>query len=258
MNSTVNNLSYLEDEKNIDLLQRQKDHALQRLRGYRYRGWIQLVFVVVGALFGYSIFYLSTGQRELSNSFPHMIFGGLISGFIYFYIMLMLRITIQSRIRRIDYQLVKLGAYELQDNIEDNFFTKLVKINFKYLDQYYMQTQEQANKSFNLSMFASMVGFLIITVGIIMMYINPKEFDTALITTSAGVITEAVASLFFYLYNQTVIKMAEYHQKLVVTQNISLALKISEDIDAELKGQVQSQIIDRLTTDINKYLTSKD
>ena len=49
--------------------------------------------------------------------------------------------------------------------------------------------------------------------------------------------------------------MSEYHQKLVITQNISIALKITEDLQPEAKAKALELLIDRLTTDANKYLT---
>ena len=61
---------------------------------------------------------------------------------------------------------------------------------------------------------------------------DPKFKDPALkypyVVTAAGILSEFIAAVFFYLYNKTIQKMREYHQKLVLTQNISLALKISD------------------------------
>ena len=100
------------------------------------------------------------------------------------------------------------------------------------------------------------MGLLIIATGIIWMYI--EQTKPAYVTTAAGVISEFIAAVFFYLYNRTVLKMSQYHQKLVITQNISLALKISEDMDKDKKAKVQEMIVDRLTSDINKYLSISD
>jgi hypothetical protein len=147
------------------------------------------------------------------------------------------------------------GAQHLKDNIEKDFFTKLVEINFKYLDQYYLQTQEQADKSFLISAFAACIGFIIIIIGIVMMSRNSQKLEPAYITTGAGVLSEFIASIFFYLYNRTVLKMSQYHQKLVITQNISLALKTADALQNS-KEKVLEMIIDRLTSDVNKYLTT--
>ncbi|WP_156131520.1 TRADD-N-associated membrane domain-containing protein [Pedobacter kyungheensis] len=149
--------------------------------------------------------------------------------------------------------LVKAGADELQENIEENFFTKLVQINFKYLDQYYLQTQEQADKSFRLSAFAAIIGLLIVVSGIIMMYLGKAE--PAYVTTAAGVLSEFIAAIFFYFYNRTILKMSQYHQKLVLTQNISLALKITDDMESDQKAKSLEVLIDRLTLDVNKHLS---
>lgn len=145
---------------------------------------------------------------------------------------------------------------ELKETLEEDFFPKLIRINFDYLDKYYKQTQVQAEKSFKLSLMASSIGLFIIIIGIIMMFNN--KTTPAYITTATGVLSEFISAVFFYLYNKTILKMSEYHKKLVLTQNVSIALKLSNDMDEENKIKVQSTIIDRLTTDINKHLTDKD
>lgn len=151
-------------------------------------------------------------------------------------------------------QLAELGGNELKETIQDNFFTKLVQINFKYLDQYYLQTQEQADKSFRLSMFASLSGFLLLATGVLILYFQQTDKIAGYVTTGAGILSEFIAAIFFYLYNQTVLKMSEYHQKLVLTQNISLELKITDEMDKVTKNKSLEMLIDRLTLDVNKYL----
>jgi H+/Cl- antiporter ClcA len=143
----------------------------------------------------------------------------------------------------------------LQEDLEKDFFTNLVKINFKYLDKYYLQTQEQGDKSFLLCLIAALIGLVIISAGIVMMFFN--KTNPAYITTGAGVLAEFIAAVFFYLYNQTVIKMSEYHQKLVLTQNIALALKITDDLPVPQKVDAQIGLIQALTKDVNDLLTQR-
>ena len=144
-------------------------------------------------------------------------------------------------------------AITLQDNLEENFFTNLVKINFKYLDKYYLQTQVQAEKSFILSALAAVFGFLVIVVGILLMIFD--KVNSSYVATGAGLISEFIAAIFFYLYNRTILKMSEYHQKLVLTQNLSLALKISEALPKKERTETQVKLISELTLDINKLIT---
>ena len=186
---------------------------------------------------------------------------GAFSCTIYYFLILGFFVLLwKSQISKLKLELVEIGAKELKQNLnaedEKDFFTQLVKINFKYLDQYYLQTQEQADKSFWLSAIASIIGFLMIIAGIIVMY-NGKKMDAGYVATSAGVISEFIAAVFFYLYNRTILKMSQYHQKLVLTQNISLALKTA-DLLKDSKEKVLENLIDRLTMDINKYLTNSN
>ncbi len=65
-----------------------------------------------------------------------------------------------------------------------------------------------------------------------------------------------ISAVFFYLYNQTVAKMADYHRKLVFTQNIGLALKISDGLPVEEKTKAQLALIETLSKNINQYLST--
>src|SRR5262249_26226932 len=151
---------------------------------------------------------------------------------------------------KVENDLINARTEELQQDKKRDFFVDLFQINFRYIDRYYRQTQQQANKSFLISAFASFVGLAIIVVGIVMMF--KGETTPAYVTSGAGVVSEFISTIFFYLYNKTIAEMGEYHQKLVVTQNITVALKIAQDIeDGEKKSESQQKLIDRLTENIN-------
>lgn len=153
---------------------------------------------------------------------------------------------------KLKYELIELEGQTLKENLKEDFFDKLVQINFNYIDKYYAQTQVQAQKSFSLAAVAAAIGFLVIATGVVLMFI--KDIEAAKITAGAGVLSEFIASIFFYLYNRTILKMSRYHQKLIFTQNVSLALKVSEKLPDTEKIAARKSIIDRITIDINKYL----
>jgi len=150
-------------------------------------------------------------------------------------------------------------ANELQEELDKNFFTNLVKINFKYIDKYYYQTQVQANKSFLLSAAAATVSLAVLIAGIIMAYraanVGSAQQWAGITATIAGVLGQFISAVFFYLYNSTITKMSEYHQKLVLTQNLSLALRITEDLRGDEQMKARVRLIDYLATDINTFLT---
>ncbi|WP_312901861.1 TRADD-N-associated membrane domain-containing protein [Chryseobacterium taichungense] len=238
----------------LDVLKKKKELYQQRLKSQSFTWWGWLLSTLIGGIGGYS-FISMNGFHPISvdRLIPYIFIGILCGGFLYAYPMFTLRMIFSNALRRIELELVKHGTEELQENISENFFTKLVQINFKYLDQYYLQTQEQADKSFRLSSFAAISGLIIILIGILMMYSGKTE--PAYVTTTAGLLSEFIASVFFYLYNRTILKMSQYHQKLVLTQNISLALKITDEMKEEQKNKALELLIDRLTIDVNKYLT---
>jgi hypothetical protein len=245
----------IESEESIQVLKSLKQSAEYKLEGFRFRVWIIIIAFHLGGGLGYVAYSLTHAnpKPEPNTVIAYILLGSISGAFIYFFITFGFRSIGRDNLTRINYRLAQLGADELKDKIEVDFFTKLVQINFKYIDQYYLQTQEQANKSFRLASFASISGFAIILIGIVMMFTS--EVDAAKVTTAAGLISQFISAIFFYLYNRTILKMSQYHQKLVLTQNISLALKMTETMDAETKTKSLGLIIDRLTLDINKYLT---
>jgi hypothetical protein len=158
-------------------------------------------------------------------------------------------------------------AEVLQEQLDKNFFTTLVKLNYKYLDKYYFQTQAQAKRSFLLSTFAAVVALGLVVSGIVILYAHPEgasggadqwspEKWAGVTATIAGMLSQFIAAVFFYLYNTTVAKMAEYHQKLVLTQNVGLALRITDELkDEPAKLRSQELLVRYLAENINVFLT---
>ncbi len=137
------------------------------------------------------------------------------------------------------------------------FSRTLVKINFEYIDKYYLQTQLQADKSFLLCAVAASVSFLVVLGGIVLLFVRSNVKEAGYIATASGTLGEFIAAVFFYLYNRTISKMGEYHQKLVLTQNISLALKICEELPSAEQVTARSKLIDYLSKDTNLFLTAR-
>lgn len=247
-------------ESTVETLKVRQRHLVEQLKSFQFIWWGWLLAALVGSgvfiLLGVDKQRFTTPNQLETFLIIRILGGGLFGVFGYVYLMFIFRTMFSSRLRRIELDLVKFGADELKESIEENFFTKLVQINFKYLDQYYLQTQEQANKSFGLASIAAAVGLIIVIVGIVMMF--NRQTEPAYVTTAAGVLSEFIASIFFYLYNKTILKMSQYHQKLVITQNISLALKITDSMQDDQKAKSLEILVDRLTTDANKFLTGDE
>ncbi len=151
----------------IELLRKRKALLQQQRHGVRLRWSNVLAGCVVGAIVIGNLY--ESGDSNLQIAVD--VFWGLLGGFAAAVALLVyLRLVLMIRERQVDTELLKVGAAQLQETIEQDFVTKLIQINFKYIDQYYEQTQNQASKSFVLSACASVVGLAIVITGIVMMF----------------------------------------------------------------------------------------
>lgn len=153
----------------------------------------------------------------------------------------------------------KILEYEVEnikDEVQEDLFENSVKMSYKYLDQYYLQTRDQAQKGFWITFCISIFGALLIGGGIIAMFM--EKTSPSYITCASGVITEFIAAIFFYLYNRTITSMSKYHNKLVLSHNIAIALKISESLPNEEKLKAKNLIITELMKNVNAYLIKSE
>ena len=144
----------------------------------------------------------------------------------------------------------------VKSTIEDDIFENSIKMSYKYLDQYYLQTREHAQRGFFVTVCVAVLGAVLIFIGIIAMFF--EKVNPSYITCASGIITEFIAAIFFYLYNKTVSSMSKYHNKLVLSQNISIALKVADSLPTEDKVKTKNTIITELLKDINVYLVKSD
>ena len=240
-------------EKIIEELQLQIDKAKSNLEKLKFNWKVYVGFSLIVFFVG---IFLATFEKNLLSELWYWIALIIISIIVgnsgYFLQYLMAQYYQKLIIKNLESKALKLSTDYLQDTLEYDFFNKLVKINFKYIDKYYDQTQNQADKSFNLSLIVAFLAFIIIIFGIVLMIQNKAEAGK--IVTASGVLSEFISAVFFYLYNKTITKMSEYHQKLVLTQNIGLALKIVETLPDNEKIGAKAELVKNLTDSVNKYL----
>jgi len=139
---------------------------------------------------------------------------------------------------------------------QNAFLVALMKVSDRYLDRYYNQTEVQANKSFKVSLAVGMFGLVVISLGIALLFMG--ETSPAYVTTAAGVLSEFISAVFFFLYNSTVKSMSKYHNKLVLSQNISIALRVAEDLPDDIKGQAKADLIKQLVQDVNMHIVREE
>ncbi len=179
-------------------------------------------------------------------------FSFAIGFFMIFYIKFMFEMK-ENSIRR---KISEIDAVYTQKDVEEDVFENSIKMSYKYLDQYYLQTKEQAQRGFVVTVGVAIFGAILIGGGIIAMFFGAT--NPSYITCASGVITEFIAAVFFYLYNKTISSMSKYHNKLVLSQSISIALKVSESLSEGDKVETKKLIVSELMKDINSHLVRND
>lgn len=159
----------------------------------------------------------------------------------------------ESSIRR---KMLEYETENIQESVQNDVFENSIKMSYKYLDQYYLQIRDQAQKGFFVTVCVSVFGAILIGVGIVLMFMDIT--NPSYITCASGVITEFIATIFFYMYNKTVTSMSKYHNKLVLSHNISIALKVADTLPEEDKVKSKNLIISELLKDMNSHLIRSD
>ena len=225
--------------------------SLQRISSWKTMLLVFLLIALFMATMCFTIFFdmYAFGIKSVLLS---LLAGSLIATFVIVYLRLILEMaesTVSSRINAYE-------AENIKDDVVEDIFENSIKMSYKYLDQYYLQTKQQAQKGFLATMLVAGFGALLIAGGIVAMYFGVVE--PSYITCSAGVITEFIAAVFFYLYNKTVSSMSKYHNKLVLSHNISTALKVAESLPDSNQIEAKNLLIAELLKDINSHMTKQD
>jgi len=142
------------------------------------------------------------------------------------------------------------GLGEQRSESPPSYFDTLVKINVENLANYYSLVRVQTDKSFVVSVWVGLVGFGFIALSLAFALFFTTRDILSLISAGSGVITEFIAAIFFYLYNQSVRQMRGYFDSLLSVQNILLSFKLVGDTKDEgektkMVGQMLAYLIGR-------------
>lgn len=211
-----------------------------------------LSFATLISLMVIFAYYKSYNKFDIATIVFSLGFSFLVGFFMVFYIKFLFEMK-ENSIRR---KISEIDAVYAQKDVEEDVFENSIKMSYKYLDQYYLQTKEQAQRGFVVTVGVAIFGAILIGGGIIAMFFGAT--NPSYVTCATGVITEFIAAVFFYLYNKTISSMSKYHNKLVLSQSISIALKVSESLSEEDKIETKKLIVSELMKDINSHLVRTD
>lgn len=208
-----------------------------------------LLLAMVGALMLTMLFALNGyGYSWLAAIAISCVFSLVVYCFLSSYLYLVLEMK-ESTIRR------KLIDYETdvaKNKVSEDVFKNSIEMSYTYLNQYYQQTRDHAQRGFVVTLGIAIFGAVLISGGIVAMFFG--KVNPSYITCAAGVVTEFIAAVFFYLYNRTVSSMSNYHNKLVLSQNVSIALRVAESLSSEDQAKTKNEIIHELLKNINVHL----
>ena len=213
---------------------------------------LSLVISGISMLLSLAFFFDSYNEITIPNVAISAVVSAVIAGFFIAYMGLFFEMR-ESTLRR---KILEYEAEHIKEDVEEDIFENSIKMSYKYLDQYYLQTREQAQRGFFVTVCVAVFGAFLIGVGIVAMFLGLVQ--PSVITCASGVITEFIAAVFFYLYNRTISSMSKYHNKLVLSQNISIALKIADSLPEEDKVKTKDLIVTELLKDINSHLVKDE
>ena len=254
-------------EADIDI---QIAQAESRLGSYRNRRAIYYFFGGIGLLstvvmlFGRQIF-ASTPFAMFSGQAPLI---GLASAAYAFFGAAYLAVMRQSRVASLRQELDVLrakkrilnrGATTLSETSPPSYFDRLVDINVTNLEAYYGLVKIHTNNSFQVSIAAGCIGFVLIVTGLILGFTNITNTPSiSYLSAGAGIITEFIAGVFFYLYNRTVRQLKEYHDSLIRVQNILLSFKIVGDTKDDNRKNILMELMLKCLIATQPELVSED
>lgn len=229
-------------------------NKLQEIERKRKIKLIYPIIILFCTAIAIVVYFLETSYRSI-RIYEVILYAltGLCSGCIISIYVFLIFDMLESSVRR------KIYEYEvdnIQGEVKEDIFENSIKMSYKYLDQYYLQTREQAQRGFFVTVCIVVGGAILISVGITAMFLN--KTTPSIITCASGIIIEFIASIFFYLYNKTVTSMSSYHNKLVLSQNISIALKVADSLSEEEQNKTKALIISELIRNINSHLTEEE
>jgi hypothetical protein len=151
------------------------------------------------------------------------------------------------------------GTPEDTSTTEDTYFDNLVKINVENLAAYYELVKIQTDKSFRASLGIAYFGGSLIVVGLALGFFRTDATDkVTYIATGAGVLTEFIAGVFFWLYSKTVRQLRDYHDSLISVQNVLLSFKLVSDTkDPKDKAEMVSKMCSYLMTSLSRQVAQE-
>ena len=161
--------------------------------------------------------------------------------------------NVKNEKRRIDEERRVLQEKLKKENMD---IFNSIQNNLNQLQDYYLINTSQAKKSFFFSMLASVLGLLLIFLGIIFYYFFNDQYRTTItaLTTFSGILSQFIGGSYFILYKKSISQLNFFYSQLIKSQDFMLAIDLSESIeDEEKRFKLTENIINSLINKNSNY-----
>jgi hypothetical protein len=121
----------------------------------------------------------------------------------------------------------KTYSDKLENAEGDEIFKYILLMSSAALEEYVAQTRLQAQQSFLSSTGVAMVGFILLSIGIGLAFwasfTGKSDLNAAYLAAVAGLLTEFISGVFFYLYSRTLQQINRFHDRLISSQHVAMS-----------------------------------
>ena len=126
-------------------------------------------------------------------------------------------------------------ALKLESATGPDLFKYFLLINVAAIEKYTTQTRIQAELSFRLSKRVALWAFVLIAGGVALsiysaFFNKAGGLTPAVVATLAGVFTQLISGVFFYLYNRTLQQFNLFGDKISAAQRLAMSLLVNGSI----------------------------
>ena len=127
--------------------------------------------------------------------------------------------------------------------------------NMSELREYYVINKRQANRVFNATLTACVMGGIIFIIGSIVAFWGGQK--VSFYTTISGCVVELISGLFFWLYKRTIDQLNLYHERLGSTEKYLTAVQLVEKMSEQEKDSMYRYIIEMMLIDNSSKCRTK-
>lgn len=132
---------------------------------------------------------------------------------------------------------------------------KMMYDNVSELKEYYVISKQQARRAFSAALLASIFGFVIYIIGIVATAV--LKTNVSIISIIGGTTAEFIASLFFWLYRESMKQLSIYHQRLSSTEKYLTVIQIIKELPEDKRAESYQNLTIEILKD-NREIISRE